>query len=207
LVQSLIDQIVPVGQVPLSHFTDNFDGSVLNERWKFTDTTGTGSHGMGDSVDGGYELRTGASIGSNQKLDFNNIRHYDPSTGLTFIAEGKMSTNASNALGNWGLNNDAFTDAAYWASHTATDANFHFYTAKASSFTFNASSIANDTNWHRFRSIIDAASAKCWLDDVLEVVNTADLPTVKLQPFMRVIVDNPAIVVTQSTRYYEAYNN
>ena len=200
MVNALVDYLTPPGVVPLQRAVDNFDGDTLNERWTITDI-GTGSGGMNDVVDGGYSMTTGTTSADARTLDFNDIRQYDfDACVFTAIVSQESTASIHTSYGVSG------GSGSMTGSHRSlSNTNFRFLTYDGITANVVYTSVAADTSWHKHVGIQQASSGVYFLDDVLEVISTSNMPTAKMQPLLDVKTATSA-AKTMNVRFYEVYN-
>ena len=208
MTDSIYDQLNAYGTVAKQRFVETFSGSVLDtDRWSFTQVTGTWTSTMSDEVDGGYSLlSTSSTSGSRAIVDFNQKRQYAHNAS-EFITVMKRITTGGTHVGLTNIN-DALGSGAGIFSSVGDDSTSSFKTLITGSGTGVStlnSSIAVDINWTNYKTILDSSDNKLYINGVLEVTKTVDLPTVKLQPSLRSI--NRSTTNSElRVRYFEAYN-
>ena len=201
--QSLIDQIVPAGVIPLSHVVDNFNGDALNERWT-ENATGGGSGAMLDEENGGYRLTTSSSgSGNSRRIHFNGINHYSQ-TGAVIIGVVRRNDAVSRLI------------TGFAGSGAGTANTVGLYNDAAATFmslknvkSFSAStvntSIGIHTNWTEYKVGVRSTSTVMSLDGVLEATNTGQLPDFDFEP--QFYGNNSEAAEKRfDIRYMEAYN-
>jgi len=204
MVKALIDYLNAPGVVPLQRVVDNFDGDSLNERWTLTDSTGTGSGAMNDAVDGGYRLTSGTGFFDTIRIDFNNIAHYEE-TGCVFIGILNIDSTTSNTQ-SAGLADTGPASPHRALYKNASGSTFLQLETNGGSTTTGDSSIAIDTATHKAQIDMRSASALLTIDDSLEIVNTANLPTQPMQPTL-VMLGQAGSAKTGNYNYCEVFNS
>jgi len=201
--QSVHDMLTPPGIVRKTKFWDFFDGDSLRSWWTLTDSTGTGSGAMNDAIDGGYRLTSGTGFFDLIRIDFNNISHYEE-TGCVFIGILNIDSITSNTQ-SAGLADTGPASPHRALYKNASGSTFLQLETNGGSTTTGDSSIAIDTVTHKAQINMRSASALLTIDDLLEVVNTANLPTQPMQPTL-VMLGQAGSAKTGNYNYCEAYN-
>jgi hypothetical protein len=211
LVQALIDYLNAPTVVPLQRVLDNFSGDTINERWNFTDHNGTNSGAIHDGLNEGYRITTGTSSGNNASINFNDISHYD-NTGCSITASTKHQT-SSSFRHNIGFAEDMATNniqagaaSAAISGDTGITSNYTIRSSDGTTLSTTIGSIAFKTDtFMKWKLDVDSTSLRAFIDDVLDIVKTTNLPDQPMEPFMKV----QTLTGTSrygSVRYLEAYN-
>jgi len=189
-----------------SWFVDYFDGDDIKAYWTFTDHLGTGSSAMVDAIDGGFAITTDTGTNNRSSINFNNIRHHDMgSCWIEIVSKFDNSANATyTGLGeNGDFGNSGGTAGISIQSWTA-QTNFRIATSDSTTFSSTSTGVALDANFHRTKLRNDATNGQLWLDGILKVTKTTNLPNEKGQPFFKVQTTNSTAAVG-TIRYFEVY--
>tara|TARA_R110000744_G_scaffold141996_1_gene253502 strand:+ start:495 stop:1868 length:1374 start_codon:yes stop_codon:yes gene_type:complete len=184
---------------------ENFSGSVLDtDRWTFRNITGTGTGAMGDSVDGGYEIKPSTGGTDQSQIDFNGIRQYSP-TGCAMISVAK-SIGVSPNHHVLGLINDYTLNISTAQTNSiiidTSGASFRALSGDGSTWSSAGTVISKDNNWHNFKVEASSSNILYYADGLLRITKTTNRPTLPLQP--RFVARYTSS--TLSIRYAEAYN-
>jgi len=189
--------------VARQHWWDWFDGNNIRNWWTLTNKVGSGTANIEDTVDGGMVLSTSNAASAETDLDFNAIRPFDNDNSI-LITIGKRVT-ASGRLIIGLVNNRSLSapGAFYQDSGASTFKNLTTRDASAQSTT--DTDVNTDTNFTGVKIELTAADVKLFLEGVLKVTKTTNLPTAKLQPLInsRFIGTGTSVV---NVRYIEAFN-
>ena len=184
---------------------ENFSGSALDtDRWTFRNITGTGAGAMGDSVDGGYEIKPSTGGTDQSQIDFNGIRQYSP-TGCAMISVAK-SIGVSPNHHVLGLINDYTLNISTAQTNSiiidTSGASFRALSGDGSTWSSAGTVISKDNNWHNFKVEASSSNILYYADGLLRITKTTNRPTLPLQP--RFVARYTSS--TLSIRYAEAYN-
>lgn len=192
-------------------FEDWFDGNGLDTtRWTTRTIAGAGgSSAIDDSIDGGFQLI--ATSGSNNVygIDFNDKRQYDYQNS-TIIAVMKKTTARNTdmqvTVGMTGLVSYANSYFAVGGLSTASTSFFVVRSFDSTTSSDTVTDLALDTSWHSYKCVASASDLKVYIDGVLKVTKTTNLPVVKLQPSVVVQATNTVGDMQMNIRYFEAKN-
>jgi hypothetical protein len=182
---------------------ETFSGDALDtDRWA---TTGTGTFGMNDSVDGGFNVATLSTTNNDNYISFGGIGQYEE-TGSVIIWVSKVShtTNISAQLG-LRENGNGTQRSTCNVDATVVAGNFYLACVDGSGSTSTSSTVTSDTNWHVHKIENSSTNVKLTTDGVLKVTTTTNRPTVPLEPSMENFTYNTTIK-NVSMKYCEAYN-
>jgi len=184
---------------------ENFSGSALDtDRWTFRNITGTGTGAMGDSVDGGCEIKPSTGGTDQSQIDFNGIRQYSP-TGCAMISVAK-SIGVSPNHHVLGLINDYTLNISTAQTNSiiidTSGASFRALSGDGSTWSSAGTVISKDNNWHNFKVEASSSNILYYADGLLRITKTTNRPTLPLQP--RFVARYTSS--TLSIRYAEAYN-
>ncbi len=204
---SVYELFNPLTTIANQHFWEWFDGSDLSNRW--TKNTGNGSptYAMEDSIDGGFSITLGSTGNFRGGINFNNKRQFAPD-GSIMIAVWKSGegTEDQHLVGF-----SSVTDIPLGLGDSALsiiENGFSFFrlqTSASATATRTSSDISIDTDWHTHKVETTASDCDYYIDGVLKVTNTTNLPAVKMQPYIDVR-NNLTGVNSIHIRYFEAFN-
>jgi len=203
---SLYEAFNPLTTVANQHFVEWFSGKALDSIWTERDNPGPSAfRGMDDVIDGGYRMRTNSTNNRFLQIDFNDIRHYEPTADviISVIKSGQNTTSilAVGTVNTFGVVSH-FMFAGQNTDFSTTD--FVIRTADASS-SETAATFALDTVFHNHKLTGGASNIIYDIDGVLEVTKTTNRPTLKQEPFF-FIQNRTTAEKEASIRYYEAFN-
>jgi hypothetical protein len=179
--------------VQKQHFVEWFSGSALDSIWT---KVGSDTTQMEDTVDGGYSIDGDTDTG----IYFNDKRQYAHNgsefiivtkrvgTGgvITGFSDGNSYTTVRNEAGSY--NNSSNTYYQAMTSDTSTQSTLD-------------TDVTVDTTWRTHKGVLGEEDFKLYIDGVLKVTKTTNLPIAKMQP-MNIAFSSG----TCHLRYFEAYN-
>jgi len=199
---SVYEMFNPLTTVAKSHFWEWFDGNNIDTtRWTQT-LVGSSSGAMNDAVDGGFQITSGAVSGNRAEYDFNNKRQHDYQNS-EFICVMKANSTSSIFI-RCGFLDDvlaSFANGAYWRFDTNTSIYYNLATQGSAT----DSDVTADTNYHSFKGTVTSSDFKGYIDGVLKVTISTNLPTAKYQPHIDVGTRTSS-AKTGNFTYFEAYN-
>jgi len=210
MTKSIYDQLNAYGTVAKQRFVETFSGDALDtDRWNTVDVNGTNTFAMSDSIDGGFKITTGATVGNMGMLSFNNIRPFS-NTGAVCIMV--VQSNYVNMYNDFGLSDNQIADngdSTFMRFSDQYSTKINFVTANAAGSTTDvATSVALTTAWTTIKVENKTTSAEGSINGVLEVTNdsTTNRPTNRQQPIFK--LNNAAVASAKSAqiRYVECYN-
>ena len=187
--------------VQKQHFVEWFSGSALDSYWTTVDVSGTNTFQMADSVDGGFEIISGATSGNRGMITFNNKRQYDPAS---FELISTYSTDGS-VIGMW-YDFPSSSRQAVYSSQGNDNGNIQLSTSTGSPTTTVTSTTARSATAKTFKLVGTASNVTMTIDGVDLTVSTTNLPTVKMQPSFMSHAEAGAGARTGNIRYLECYN-
>jgi len=203
--QSVHDLLTPPGVVRKQKFWDWFSGDSLKSYWTFANESGSGGSGaMQDAVNGGYQITTDTSSNDYSGISFSNIANHYSATASSFIAVANRDSTLSRYWAGLMETKNGVGDY-YICDNVSANTFYILKTSDGGTNTDTNTSVAVDTTVRKSQGISNNSSIALWLDDVLEAINTANLPTTALQPNY-VVMTNTTAAKTGSIRYFEAYN-
>jgi len=199
---NVYEMITPPSVIKKTWFVDYFGGDDLRAWWTFTDIEGTGTNSMLDSVDGGFEIRTGAFDDNESSINFNDIRHYS-NTGA--VNESITAAIAATRFRSGFSENTDMSNSFALVDMDSDNTNYEVSTDDGTTETGTSTGIAVDTTTRRHKLQLGSANVKHSIDGILKVTKTTNLPDQRQQPFFAVKsrATNPK---TGTIRYMEAYN-
>lgn len=201
--ESIYQHLFALTTIMKQRVVDNFDADSLNERWREKDVVGTGTFAMDDSVDGGFKITTGNTLGDTSGIDFNDIRQYSPTASIMIAVWS--ADNITSGLAESGLHNVLSAGNFITARLDETFAFYYLRTHDGTAGTNTFSDIADDTVFHNHKLEKTSSNAKLFIDGVLKATKTDRLPTAKLQPAFR--RQNTSVAPTSmKIRFAEAFS-
>ena len=187
--RSMYENISSAGfaEEQMQHFVEWFSGDALDSIW--TLTTGTigsaGSGAMSDAVNGGYVLTSASGDAvSGDVIGFNNIQHYSE-TGSVIQGVIQYVTGTAQQLTKIVLTSDSTTwDALHYGQIKMDSSGDDFFLTTRGGSTTNSTnmSVTRDTNPHLIKVKLQSSSVLGYEGNILRAVNTANLPSVTLEP-------------------------
>ena len=203
---SLYEHLFPLTTIMKQRIVERFDGDALDERWQTRDIIGTATFAMVDAIDEGFEIITSAGIDHNSQIDFNNIRQYSNIASVIIIVGRRVTaTDTDYTIGFYDDAPDASTTSRSrmrdFSGSTFKGLNTHDGTTDSQT----NSSVAVDTIFRTYKIEMRSADNRLFIDGILEVTKTTNLPTQKLQPQFH--MQSKAVATsTGRIRYLEAFN-
>ena len=189
------------------HFIEWFSGKQLPSYWtRYDDTTyasGTGTDGMVDEVDEGVFVKSGNTQYNASVLAFNNIRQYNPTGSRITGVVRRVTANSSTNFGLYNLLNDGSNQSV----NIDNDTRNTYMRAVSGRTTPTATSITVPVNtvFKLLDIVLGASNIKFSVNGILEITQTVNRPTEKLQPRIYTLALTNANAETR-LRYLEAYN-
>lgn len=200
-IYELFNRLTTVGK---QWFIDWFNGASLNTNiWNVTTSFGTFTASMSDTEDEGLDLSS--STGGNQGgyMDFNNKCRQFIHNSSRIITVWRRVGSFSSYCGFW--DSSSQNDVVYWRDAPTSDSFKTLVCGTAASPTATASSIAIDTSFHFYDIVLGASNVKAYIDGVLQITQSSNLPANKMQPFINTTTNTtPAAEVR--IKYLEARN-
>lgn len=200
----------PLSTVGKSRYVCQFDGNALSPEWTKQDVTGTGSGAMADSIDGGFQVTSGATSGNETDYGFNNARQFN-NTSSTLIAVIQALSNTSSVSyvgfgSNTGLAYNANNNSIAFAVCDSANVNFSLRTADQLTNSEDTSSgVAIDTSWHTHELVLGASNVKYYIDGSLKITKSSNLPNFIVEPIFGVKTTTSSAKTT-GIKYLEAFN-
>ena len=189
------------------HFIEWFSGKQLPSYWtRYDDTTyasGTGTDGMVDEVDEGIFVKSGNTQYNASVLAFNNKRQYNPTGSRITGVVRRVTANSSTNFGLYNLLNDGSNQSV----NIDNDTRNTYMRAVSGRTTPTATSITVPVNtvFKLLDIVLGASNIKFSVNGILEITQTVNRPTEKLQPRIYTLALTNANAETR-LRYLEAYN-
>lgn len=202
-----IDSLFNLGTaISKLHFVEWFIGNDINTNiWRKNSAVGTPTFQMSDVADEGDEIITSAATGDRGELDFQNKRQFSHSASTIIWVYRILSTALNKHL--VGMMDDtraAHANASCVEYDSAVSANFFLYTIGTGSSSTD-SGIAADTSFHSFKIVNGSSDVKLFIDGILRVTKTTNLPTAKMMPHVDIITLTTA-AKTIRLKYCEVRN-
>ena len=190
-----------------AHLVENFSGDDLDIRWTETDIQGTNTFATNDNIDGGLIGTTGSGNNDRERIDFNGIRQYeyDNATMICSIRRDTASGVPQCGFGQDGVDAIATNTTTHRANVRDVTTFKRLETCDGSVFSPTDSVIDGDLNFTSYKLEMNTSNIQMFITGTLEVTKTANLPSVRLQPFFQVSTGTTASN-TCSIRYMECYN-
>jgi len=208
ILSSLYERLSALTQIMNQRVVETFSGALLNERWTSSNYAGVNTFEMVDSIDGGFKITTDSSTNDSGAIHFNDKHQYDFENSV-MIANLKLgSANAQISVVGFVKDQTGgiHTDIAYCGFFSSASTTlFLVRTFDGTGSSFTNSDVLADTIFHVHKLDLSSANVKYFIDGVLKVTKTTDLPISKLQPFFTVATEQEA-VKNASLNYFEAYN-
>lgn len=181
---SIYEMFNPLTTIAKQRRVEWFDGNTLNTIiWNFTDIVGTGSSAMGDGVDLGLVITTGATDDNESSINHNDIRQYSEIGAISILIAKAIANSRFRA----GFSEDAdMSNSFALVDMDADNTNYELATDDGTTESSSASSIAIDASFHTHKIENGSANIKLTIDGVLEVTKTTNRPDVTQQPFFAV---------------------
>lgn len=203
---SLYEHLFALTTVMKQRVVENFDGDALDERWTTRNVAGAGTFAMSDNADEGFSITSGETTNNESRIDFNNIRQYDPVSSIALLILEALSNTSAVQYGGFAGNTTTFdgVEKALFCMDSA-NANSSLRTADASTSSETSSGVALNTNHNAVKVECGSSNIKLYLAGSLLVTKTTNRPTAKHQPCIGVKTTTGSGKALR-TRYCEAYN-
>ena len=205
MTKSIYDQLNAYGTVAKQRFVENFSGDALDtDRWSTVDNLNSNTYNMSDSVDGGFSILTNASASSDGAINFNSKRQYSHN-GSVCISVVQATTLTGGAEMYFGLNSAPYLASGSLKHVGGIRINAGAFFAQSNDGTTNSSvttGVSKDASWHSFKTELDGTDLKAYVDGVLKVTKTTNMPGSAMQPGAEVYDGSMELRI----KYMEAYN-
>jgi hypothetical protein len=207
MTKSIYDQLNAYGTVAKQRFVETFSGSALDtDRWTTNILYNASTFAMSDSVDGGFEITTGATNSDRGGIDFNDKRQYahNGSVCITVVKIPTITSVRTEICGFYG-NGTGSINSAYIGADTSTSSNYKLGTTSATTNSETVGSIAYDTAYHTYKVECGSSNVINYIDNVTDVTKTTNLPASSMQPIIACMTRTSASR-TLNVNYVECYN-
>ena len=192
-----------------AHIVEFFSGYRVNQRvWDVggSQTSGTATIGLDDSINGGVKLATGTTSGSTAVLDQTGNCHYGRTSSIIFVS---IHSHGADGESYSGLSNGTSGGAAspQITSYVNTgwrSSNFDLYTYGGGAGTWTSGTISGLTSKHAHKLEAKESVANSYVDGVLNCSSTTTLPDDHMKPQFT-INNNSATNKTLNITYCEAW--
>ncbi len=186
---SVYELLTLLSVVRKQKFWDYFDGDALKSWWNFANGVGSGSSGMVDAKNEGFQVTTGGTSLDWSLIAFNNIRQFDFGGAIAEFSCRAVSSVTRHI--DVGFSGDAtdFDIATAEFVMSRNDTQESFYSLRqvgGGSDNEVNTTLAIDEVFHTHKLSIDSVLSKLWIDGKFLAINSVDLPTGKAQPYFRV---------------------
>jgi len=179
---SVYELFNPLTTIAKQHFWDWFDGNDKRNWWTFVNISGIGSSAMVDAVDEGFGVTSGASNAQRSAINFNAKRTFS-NTDSVVIAVMRRVSSLSIALVGLVEANEPISGSASADWRDDTNRTFKsLVTLDSTSLTITDSDVAIDTVFTSYKIEVKSADTKGFINGVLKVTNTTNLPDFRMQP-------------------------
>lgn len=205
---SIYEMFNKLTEIAKAHFWDWFDGNGLHNRWTTFDFQGTGIYSMVDAIDEGFQIQTGTANNDNSNLTFNDKRQFD-SENCVFIAvvrsvDSALRRHAVGISDSKGIPSGT-NDIAVISDDTTTSAFKFIRTQDGSAGTSTDTDVSRDEIFHTYIGDMSASDGKFFIDGILKVTQTTNLPVGKCQPVFLGVTRTTA-AKQHRIRYFEIKN-
>jgi len=201
---SVYEILDPVNTLRKQRFWDWFDGSDLGSWWTENNSSGVGTFAMVDAVDEGFSVLTGASAGNDSQIFFNDKRHYDFANSVLITVSRAVTTTGISWVPMLVDNATTFTHRIIMRIDS-TKTFYDINTRGGGGATVVDTTVPIDTTFRVNKVELFSAKGEFSIDGVLGATSTSNLPSVKLQPMVRMFA-REAGGKEGRIRYLEAYN-
>lgn len=189
------------------HFIEWFSGKQIPSYWTTSQGSGSGGYAtMTDVVDGGLEVSSGTGSNNNFYILFSNSKTPFIHTGCTQIAVWKdiVSSTPKNVGCGFSATGGTGNNSCFFKAAPSIGSVFQCATRQTSS-THTGSSVTLDTEYHTFKMDLKSASIDYYIEDVLEVTRTTQLPIASLSP-LAYGDDSASPSAKMRIKYMECFN-
>lgn len=169
-------------------FWDWFDGSVLSTRWIQQSIAGSPTFTISDEIDGGFSIQTGTSSLARGEINFNGKKVFDnQASELIAVAKAEGTLTETEVNVGYGENGnfvDSFSLARWTDAGTVAD--YKLQTDDGTTSSSTLTDVPPDINWHVHKIVLGASNNLYYIDGVLKVTKTTNLPDQPQQPMFHV---------------------
>lgn len=200
---SVYEILDPLTTIRKTRFWDWFDGNDLKSWWTENNGAGTGTFAMVDAVNEGFSITTDTAASDDSRIFFNDKRHYDFANSVLITVSRAVTATGISWIPML-VDNTSFTHRMI----VRVDSTSTFYdlnTRGGGAATVVATTVPTDTTFRVNKGELSSAKAEFTLDGVLEATSSTNLPSVKLQPMVRMNA-RASGGKEGRVRYLEAFN-
>ena len=213
MTDSIYDQLNAYGTVAKQRFVETFSGSEYdNDRWFYSNPTGTGTIGMADDNYGGATVATASGANSHTEINFNGKRQYSPTASVVIGVTTQLVTSSDLFCGfgsgvntldpQHSLATMTQMNPSSWISLQTSDGsntglNEVYSTVTAKAFGADA--------WKIWKIENVGSTCNLYISGVLDVTTSTKTPSSAMQPVVGAR-SRGSNVATTRVRYMEAYN-
>jgi hypothetical protein len=206
LTKSLYERFYPLTSTGNQRFVANFQGDSFNTNiFNFRNVIGSsGTVTVTDEIDGGLAITTDSTTGSVMQIDMNDRRAFDPRASKFIFVTKRVGTSLQVLFG---LTGD-ITSSLPNAISVANDTSLTYYSCRviaSNTGGFTNSDVAIDTDWHVHKGVCGTSDYNQYLDGILKITVTSNIPTVKCQPHVTNYARSSGGQESR-IRYCEVYN-
>ena len=213
MTDSIYDQLNAYGTVAKQRFVEDFSGwQYDDDRWFYSNPTGTGTIGMADDNYGGATVATAAGANSHTEINFNGKRQYSPTASVVIGVTTQLVTSSDLFCGfgsgvntldpQHSLATMTQMNPSSWISLQTSDGsntglNEVYSTVTAKAFGADA--------WKIWKIENVGSTCNLYISGVLDVTTNTKTPSSAMQPVIGAR-SRSSNVATTRVRYMEAYN-
>jgi hypothetical protein len=196
----------PLTTVRKQHFWDWFSGDSVNSRWTLV-AVNSGTGAMQDTVDGGFILTTGTTIGNTAYIHFADKKQY-AHDGSVFIGVIKCASAGADEIPRIGIADHPDLNTSYTICGINDTGGAGFYdlrTRDGSTASSTNSTLADDASWHVHKVVTTSSDVTYTIDGVDSVDKTTNRNNIRGEPVITAHTRTSG-AKTIEVRYLEAYN-
>lgn len=212
MTKSMYDQLNAHGTVAKSRFVEDFSGwQYDDDRWGYSNPTGTGTIGMADDDYGGATVATASGANNHTEINFNLVRQYSPTASAIIGVTTQLVTSSDLFCGfGSGVNTLDPSNSLATMTHMNPNDKVMLQTSDGSNTGLNEvfSTVTKGIGvnaWTSWKVENVGSTCNLYISGVLNVTTTTKTPSTKMQPIVGARARSSNVATTR-IRYMEAYN-
>ena len=213
MTKSIYDQLNEKGTIAKQRFVEDFSGwQYDDDRWFYSNPTGTGTIGMADDVYGGATVATQSGTNNHTEINFNGKRQYSPTASAIIGVTTQLVTSSDLFCGfGSGVNTLDPQNSLATITHMNPNDKVMLQTSDGSNTGLNEIFSTVITKgigvnaWESWKVENVGSTCNLYMSGVLDCTTTTKTPSTKMQPIVGARARGSNVATTR-IRYMEAYN-
>jgi len=204
---SVYEILDPLSTIRKQRFWGWIDGTDISARWNETNVSDSGTFGMRDDVDQGFEISAGSATAADSNVNFNGIRQFDHQNSVWICIFRSIGSQSLSDVGF--IDNEANTggvEERATARNNQAGTFIQLLTSDGVASTVNSSDVGVSNAMTHYRGVLSSADVELFIDGVTKITNTTRLPDVRQQPMVRNFRLGTGGSVDTRFPFFEAYN-